>query len=375
MQQQTVMTRSTRRYWKQTKKPAGWWPWGLLWLIGLVALFLIGALITAPNIESTTQSSVQRALAGFDIESVLADGQHVLVEASEQESERANILARAQAAACESWAGELTCPVDVTVKLRGPAKTAPVDPPKPPVEGRLHDFSVAKTPDALILSGEFSTLSLQQRALSVAGDSNQTLIDNTIVTGDAGLDADSEAIARTSRILPLLERGKVTWKDGKFSVRGVATAENEAAIRDYFAAVSPPLELGEITLQVAEETARCNESFANLLNTSRIQFRTGSAVIDRRSHALLGSLSRVAKECEGDLLIEGHTDDVGSDENNQKLSQRRADAVALALHELGVATNRLRATGYGESAPIGDNATAAGRASNRRIVIRIAELN
>ncbi|MEM7278651.1 MAG: OmpA family protein, partial [Pseudomonadota bacterium] len=284
-------------------------------------------------------------------------------------------LARAQVAACESWAGELTCPVEVTVKLNAPADNQPEDPPELPVEARLHNFNVAKTQDTLTLNGEYSTQALQQSVLSLANDSSQTLIDNTVVSGDAGRDTDSEAIARTARILPLLERGQISWNDGEFSVRGVATAEHEAAIRDYFAAASPPLGLGQITLQVAEETARCNESFANLLNASRIQFRTGSAVIDRRSHALLESLSRVAKECEGDLLIEGHTDNVGSEENNQKLSQRRADAVASALQELGIATNRLRATGYGESTPIGDNATAAGRASNRRIVIRIAELN
>lgn len=374
MNQQTVMTRVSRRYWKQTDKPVAWWPWGLLWLIGLVALFLIGALLTAPDIESKTQNSVQKALGGFDITSVVADGQHVSVEAREPESARANILARAKAAACNSWAGELTCPVDVSLKLHAPAEPAPVVPAISD-EPRLHDFNVTKTASSIALDGEYSTKTLQDNALALASDENRELVDNTRVSGDAGHAENSEAVARTGRILPLLERGRLSWIEGKFSVRGVATAENAAAIRRYYAAATPALGLGDITLQVTEDTARCNESFAKLLSTARIQFQTGSAVVDHRSQALLISLSDIAKDCDGDLLVEGHTDNVGTEENNKKLSQRRADAVAAALRELGISSKRLRATGYGESTPIGDNATAAGRASNRRIVIRIAELN
>jgi OmpA-OmpF porin, OOP family len=65
--------------------------------------------------------------------------------------------------------------------------------------------------------------------------------------------------------------------------------------------------------------------------------------------------------------IEGHTDSVGSDAYNQKLSERRAASVVKALNNLGVEKDRLRAVGYGESKPIASNATAEGKAENRRV--------
>jgi OOP family OmpA-OmpF porin len=67
--------------------------------------------------------------------------------------------------------------------------------------------------------------------------------------------------------------------------------------------------------------------------------------------------------------VEGHTDSRGSDEYNEKLSQRRADAVREALLErFSIDPARVKAIGYGESRPIADNETAEGRAENRRVV-------
>lgn len=65
--------------------------------------------------------------------------------------------------------------------------------------------------------------------------------------------------------------------------------------------------------------------------------------------------------------IEGHTDSVGSDKYNQKLSERRAASVVKALTELGVEKSRLKAVGYGKTRPIASNETAEGRAENRRV--------
>jgi len=66
--------------------------------------------------------------------------------------------------------------------------------------------------------------------------------------------------------------------------------------------------------------------------------------------------------------VEGHTDSVGTDAYNQRLSQRRAQAVRDALVErYGVEANRLEAIGYGESRPVADNSTELGRAINRRV--------
>ncbi|MDZ7593680.1 MAG: OmpA family protein [Thiobacillus sp.] len=71
----------------------------------------------------------------------------------------------------------------------------------------------------------------------------------------------------------------------------------------------------------------------------------------------------------GDVNIEvaGHTDSMGSDAYNMRLSQQRAEAVRNFLISRGVAADRLTAKGYGESQPVADNATEEGRFKNRRV--------
>jgi len=69
--------------------------------------------------------------------------------------------------------------------------------------------------------------------------------------------------------------------------------------------------------------------------------------------------------------VAGHADSTGADDYNQALSQRRADAVAQALIQNGVQPVRIVAAGFGEARPIADNSTAAGRAQNRRVEIKL----
>ena len=66
--------------------------------------------------------------------------------------------------------------------------------------------------------------------------------------------------------------------------------------------------------------------------------------------------------------VEGYTDSTGNPAYNQKLSERRADAVRNVLvNQYGVAADRINSVGYGENNPVADNATSEGRAINRRV--------
>lgn len=71
------------------------------------------------------------------------------------------------------------------------------------------------------------------------------------------------------------------------------------------------------------------------------------------------------------LMVSGHTDSTGSQATNEKLSQRRAESVKSILVGNGVASERITTIGYGETRPVADNETTAGKAKNRRVDITI----
>jgi len=107
----------------------------------------------------------------------------------------------------------------------------------------------------------------------------------------------------------------------------------------------------------------------------KIHFEFGKAKIQRRSYPLLDQVAATLKAHPEikKLRIEGHTDSRGSAAYNQRLSQRRAQAVVNYLVRRNIARDRLVAKGFGESRPIASNKTAKGRAQNRRVEMIILE--
>ncbi|WP_347159679.1 OmpA family protein [Pontibacter chitinilyticus] len=103
---------------------------------------------------------------------------------------------------------------------------------------------------------------------------------------------------------------------------------------------------------------------------SGILFNTNSAELSAKAKEDIQKFAQTLQKYEGtDVIIEGHTDNTGSHELNQKLSERRAEAVASYARSLGVDGSRLQAKGYSYDQPIADNTTAEGRAQNRRVEI------
>lgn len=106
-----------------------------------------------------------------------------------------------------------------------------------------------------------------------------------------------------------------------------------------------------------------------------ITFETDSANLNPRFFEVLDSVALVAAEYDKTIVeVEGHTDITGSAAYNQALSERRAATVATYLVNRGIDRQRILAFGRGASEPIADNATAAGRAMNRRVELRFSPI-
>ncbi len=130
-----------------------------------------------------------------------------------------------------------------------------------------------------------------------------------------------------------------------------------------------------------DDTDGCPDEGRVVLEASQIRildkiyFEFNKAIIRPVSYSLLDEIAAVILQ-HPELLkirIEGHTDDVGNDVYNLKLSQQRADAVRAALVERGVDAARLDAVGFGEMRPIDTNETEEGRAVNRRVEFIIVD--
>jgi OmpA-OmpF porin, OOP family len=105
-----------------------------------------------------------------------------------------------------------------------------------------------------------------------------------------------------------------------------------------------------------------------VLTLGDVLFDTNQSTLKSGAHGTLDRLATALRENSGrKVLIEGHTDNVGSDDSNQELSQRRARAVQSALTQRGVAGDQITAIGKGEDFPVASNDDAAGRQSNRRV--------
>lgn len=140
-----------------------------------------------------------------------------------------------------------------------------------------------------------------------------------------------------------------------------AKRERDAALQKLYVSLSEIL-----------DTKRETRGF--IVNLGDVLFDTGRASLKPQAREKLSKLAGILLAYPGQLTleIEGHTDSVGSDDMNNKLSQSRAQSVNDYLASAGVKTDRIKAVrGFGKSKPIATNDTAAGRQMNRRVEVVI----
>ncbi|WP_290784471.1 OmpA family protein [Halomonas sp.] len=108
---------------------------------------------------------------------------------------------------------------------------------------------------------------------------------------------------------------------------------------------------------------------------SSVTFGFDSSDLTNSARTALNDVAQILTQyTDTRVNIAGHTDSTGNADYNQRLSERRAEAVGNYLAQSGVSRNRLNMTGYGQSQPVASNATEEGRAQNRRVEITLTPI-
>ena len=235
------------------------------------------------------------------------------------------------------------------------------------------------TDNGLVLSGSVIKIAqynqLMEAAETAFGVGN--VVDQVVIAPPRGLpDQTSDpAVASFSELVRALGTGK---GKGRFSLDGakvtVSGSVEDAAAKQVFDSVVASAKgvtiEGTVTANLDAAQADQLEAGLNALAASDpVEFASGSVGILPESDVILGQVADLMKASAGVVVtVEGHTDALGDELFNQVLSVQRADAVRNALIAKGVSAERLASAGFGESRPIADNATTAGRGQNRRVV-------
>jgi len=123
-----------------------------------------------------------------------------------------------------------------------------------------------------------------------------------------------------------------------------------------------------------KDSSYCKEKFRSILENDKIYLSMDRKAVSKRSYALLNSLVKVAKSCPTTkIMIESHTDSIGSTKDNLILSKTKAETIKRYMTNKGIKSSRVISVGFGESKPITDNSTPQGRKQNRRVKIYIKE--
>lgn len=182
----------------------------------------------------------------------------------------------------------------------------------------------------------------------------------------------ADASAGLLDLLPLMESATVVLSTQRVSVGGVSGAADllQSELHGLVARLPAgvALDVRITALETATNLdAACRRMFTAVAN-SPVEFAPASAELRRLSYGTLDRIADFAWECPGlGIRITGHTDAIGDPAWNRLLSESRAAAVADYLATRGVAAERLEVQGKGAEQPLADNATAYGRALNRRI--------
>lgn len=337
--------------------------------LGLAALAILALLCVrsnAPRIEKDILSRTESALksAGLQFATVRVDGRDVRIEGTAPSE-------TAQKAAAELVSGVLGVrSVEAAMTI---AKAA--EPPAP----RKWTLALDRQADTIVLSGMLPNETMRDRFVQIlqpmAGAAG---LDQRITLTPESPEAWQNIMAAVARYLDEFTRVTVELSADALRVAGEMKSDKaRSQFIQFLQGLLPPGVAAAFEISIPPMTTAavsCQQELDALLAKTTIRFESESTAVSAESMDLLRQLVVVMRNCpKVRFKIAGHTDASGSEDFNLKLSQGRAQAVTERLIELGVEPGRITTIGYGESRPVADNATEAGRALNRRIEFIITE--
>lgn len=214
----------------------------------------------------------------------------------------------------------------------------------------------------------------ETRHLGYIAERKALLAESLARTTAEGLRQTAAEKERQSLQAKLLEKtqGKLKTAEKKAATAEKHAAKSAAELEAERAARADAEKRAKEATEALSKSMAVKEDPRGLVITlsGSVLFAFGKSELLPSARRRLDEVAEALKNIEDrSFVIEGHTDSVGSDEDNRSLSERRALAVKDYLLSRGVDASRIRAEGKGETAPVETNATAEGRANNRRVEI------
>jgi len=164
-------------------------------------------------------------------------------------------------------------------------------------------------------------------------------------------------------------------KQNKEKQKAIEDAQKALAEKDSLLAAQKAEAQKKLDAMNSKTVSVYRDARGTILSMSDILFETGKADLKQELRENLSAIGAILQSLltESKVIVEGHTDNVGSADFNQKLSEQRAQAVMKYLVERGIDASRLQAIGYGLTKPVADNNTKEGQAKNRRVELVIKD--
>jgi OOP family OmpA-OmpF porin len=191
---------------------------------------------------------------------------------------------------------------------------------------------------------------------------------------DMAVDALLQAMSRLSGGQAMVEDTAVTISGYTYYPSGTTQVvqELDAGLPDGFKVTADGVGAPQDDQPVSAD--QCRDLMQSVLALGSIGFDSGKSQLTKDSEGVLDRASRVIARCPDTAVEVGaHSDGVGGQAHNREITQARAETILEYLVAAGIKRERLTAVGYGETKPVADNATAAGKAANRRIEFTFTE--